>query len=353
MTQICVDARLYTASGIGTFLQTALKALALEKRFALTVLCRKQDMSQLAPLGAQLVPMNSWIYTVREQLEYVSKIPSCSVFWSPHYNVPLLPIKAKKRLATLCDVYPLAHFNTLSFPKKIYAKFMYTKACKLSDYVTTLSEFSRQEILKYIPVKPKKLVKITSAFTFQSPPLATRKEFFLCVGNLKPHKNLCALLKAYCQIKPTQDLYIVGKKEGLMTPDSKIFKEIERHPFLKQKVHFTGYISDQKLKELYATASVFIFPSLYEGYGYPPLEAMACACPVVASRIASIPEVCGDAVEYIDPCSIESIAQGIKNLLNNPQKQQQLIAKGKTLTEKLRLQKNQIIEVIDACCACA
>src|SRR5262249_41143223 len=163
---------------------------------------------------------------------------------------------------------------------------------------------------------------------------------------------LFRLLQAYALLKPKEPLYIVGKQDGLITADHRLSQMVENDPFLKQQVHFTGYVSDERLKELYAAAKLFIFPSTYEGFGYPPLEAMAAGCPVVAARSAAIPEVCGDAVEYVDPYSVESIAAGIRKVLTDDARQQDLICKGWRLVEKKRQEKNQLVDVMDACCHC-
>jgi glycosyltransferase involved in cell wall biosynthesis len=355
MNHVCVDARLYSATGIGTLLQGLLAYLARRDCYKLSLLCHERQKEMLHPLSSHLIPMQSAIYTVQEQLEYVSKIPRCDLFWAPHFNVPLLPIRAKKRLTTINDVSHLAHFSTLSFSQKVYAKCLYNAAFSLSDQLMTISEFSKKEILKYASLKPKKLAVITPCFDFSPPPYPVEKKgFLLSVGNLKPQKNLVRLVKAYAKLAPKEPLYIVGKREGLITYDTQLFEEVEKTPFLKRNVHFTGYVTQNTLKELYAQATLFLFPSTYEGYGYPPLEAMACGCPVIASQTASIPEVCEEAVEYVDPFSIDSIKQAMARLLNVKERREELIQKGKELIAKRGQQKERNLEVIgkiiDACC---
>jgi glycosyltransferase involved in cell wall biosynthesis len=351
---VCVDARLIAHSGIGTFLSSVLARLSQAAGYEMTLLCHEKGREELKIFSCDTRMMHNGIYTLGEQLEYLKKIPPCDLFLAPHFNIPLLPIRAKKRMTVICDVYHLAHFASLTLPQKIYAQLLYNAAFFMSDQVVTISEFSRNEILKFAALRPKKLEILPPPFDFLPPDVAgPKQDFLLYVGNLKPHKNLVRLVKAYAKLRPKEPLYIVGKREGLITADLGLMLEVESDPFLKQRVHFTGYVAHERLKELYAQASVFIFPSTYEGFGYPPLEAMACGCPVVASRVASIPEVCKDAVEYVDPFSIDSIAAGLSRLLSDKNRREELIQKGRGLVEKMKKQKDQIMEAIDACCSCA
>ena len=97
---------------------------------------------------------------------------------------------------------------------------------------------------------------------------------------------------------------------------------------LKGRIYFTGYIDDELLKQYFVNADLLVLPSFYEGFGLPPLEAMACGCPVIVSNVASLPEVCGDAALYCDPCSYENIAENILRLINNESLKETLKRKG-------------------------
>lgn len=346
MLHVCIDARLYNATGIGTFLKAALISIREAGRCKLSLICLKKDKEQLEPLSCRLIEMDTPVYTVSEQLQYRKTIPPCDLFWSPHFNVPLFPIRAKKRLVTVHDVYHLAHFSSLSSLQKVYAQVMYNAAFRLSDQVTTVSEFSKQEILRYAAFKPKNIRVVSPglAHFISQAKSGVLRNHILCVGNRKPHKNLVRLMQAYDLLCPSVPLIIVGDF------DKEVFKKMEKSPFLKQNVHFTGHVSDERLKELYAAAKMLVFPSTYEGFGYPPLEAMAYGCPVVAARAASVPEVCQDAVEYVDPFSIESIAAGMERILKDPLRQEELSRKGRELFETRKSQNNLMEEVIHACC---
>ncbi|MFK5953154.1 MAG: glycosyltransferase family 1 protein, partial [Desulfobacterium sp.] len=167
------------------------------------------------------------------------------------------------------------------------------------------------------------------------------KPYFLFVGNVKPHKNLTRLLEAF-ELLPSnisQELIIVGKKEGFITHDSMVEKKAVS---MKQRVHFTGYVDNELLHQYFVHADALIFPSLYEGFGLPPLEAMACGCPVLVSNAASLPEVCGDAAIYFDPYSIKDMADKIKHLLSDKALQDKMRIKGLERAKKFTWKKSAL-----------
>ncbi|MCC5832224.1 MAG: glycosyltransferase family 4 protein [Chlamydiales bacterium] len=310
MPRLCVDARLYHESGIGTHLKAILPFL---EQFELTLLVKEP-----LDLPARQIEMKSSIYSFQEQLELPRKIPSCDIFWSPHFNIPLLPIRAKKRVVTVHDLFHLAHFSTLSLAQKLYAKVVINAALRLSDFVMTDSHFSAEEIERYC-FRPKNFEVVPSCCLLKPDPKKKMEglpeRYMLYVGNLKPHKNLKRLIEAHAQLDNPIPLVVVGKQ----------FNEIE----LPDHVHYVGYLPDESLPGLYAGAELFLFPSTYEGFGIPPLEAMACGCPVVAGRAGALPEVCGDAVEFVDPFSTTSIKEGIERLLSDSARREELVKKGK------------------------
>ncbi|MCH9626880.1 MAG: D-inositol-3-phosphate glycosyltransferase [Chlamydiales bacterium] len=334
MLHLCVDARLYHGSGIGTHLKAILPFLT---QFQLTLLVK-------GPLDyptAKQVVMKSAVYSLAEQLELPRKIPRCDLFWSPHFNIPLLPIRAKKRLVTVHDVFHLAHLSSLSFPQKIYAKTVIPAALRLSDYVMTDSQFSADEIKKYCFCPPKMAIvpscSLSNKGSEQIEGLPER--YMLYVGNVKPHKNLARLIEAHGKITEAPPLVVVGKQFGQVD--------------LPSHVHYAGYVPDAALPELYKGADLFVFPSTYEGFGIPPLEAMRYDCPVVAGQAGSVPEICGEAVHYVDPFSIDSIQEGIKRLLNDSARREELVKKGREKVKEYTAEKTakKFLQVLDACCS--
>ncbi len=326
---LVIDARMIDLSGVGRYLKGLIPLLV--DKFQITLLGRRQEFVRFSWFDKVfIIECNVPIYSIREQFELPLKIPKCDIFWSPHYNIPILPIGAKKRIVTIHDVYHLAFRHILSLPQRIYAKLMINQAVKRSDIVLTDSEFSRQEIIKYTETsKDIKVVYIGIELQWykkQPLSLSERDNYILYVGNVKPHKNLVRALKAFSLLEEKSLKFkIVGKKEGFITADRKV-DEIAKK--LGTRVEFTGYVSDDKLKQLYRKAKLFLFPSLYEGFGLPPLEAMACGAPVVVSNIASLPEVCGDAAYYVNPYDVKDIAKGIEIVLKDEELQKELIHKG-------------------------
>jgi glycosyltransferase involved in cell wall biosynthesis len=344
MIKLVIDSRMIQSSGIGSYLQNLIPFIS--NSTSTSVISDSAIISSFK-WGNQVnvINVHSAIYSIREQFEIFNKIPRCDVFWSPHYNVPIFPVKANRRVVTIHDVNHLAFFDELNLQQKIYAKLMSLVSTRLSRKIITVSNFSKSEIIRYINADEGKIDVIyngidTERFTILDPAEVERTKkkcgipdkFIMFVGNVKPHKNLLRLLlayeKLYCQNLKDYFLVIVGRKEGFIIGNSEIFSILENNTVLRERVLFTGYLENADLSAIYNSASLLVLPSLYEGFGLPPLEAMACNCPVVVSNVASLPEVCGDAAHYVDPYDVESIAEGIYNVLSNESLRQDLIKKG-------------------------
>lgn len=361
---LCVDARMYCASGIGTYLQNLL--LPLSQSFDLTLI---GDPGEIAATELPRIPTDIPIYSVAELLRFPSLIPSCDIFWSPHYNVPVLPIRAKKRLVTIHDVFHLAYVHTLSLKQKLYAKLIMQAAIRLSDGIITVSEFSKSEIQAYTGASASKISVIPNGvnhqqfhtdYTLAETEQVSEKyylpaKYILYVGNVKPHKNLSRLVEAYALIAEhlPHKLVIVGKKEGFITGDTSLHDRIQQNSVLQDKIIFTGFVADEDLPKIYAMASLFVFPSLYEGFGLPPLEAMASGCLTLTSQRASMPEICGDATTYFHPEDTPDLAAKIKGLLTIPtHTRQEIITAGvkKAVEYTWKAAAQQHVEVMKQLC---
>lgn len=358
-TKLTIDFRMHNASGIGTYIKNIVPFLI--NKFEITLLGNSTEINQYNCANkVKIVECNSKIYSIKEQFELFKKIPRCDVFWSPHYNIPLLPIKAKKRLVTIHDVFHLAFYDDLSFKQKLYAKAVINQAVSRSDKILTVSKFSVDEIKKYTNTK-QNIEIVYNAIDFDKFEVIDDKskldliedkyklpsEFLLFVGNVKPHKNIKKLLFALKDIDT--NLVIVGKKDGFITGDDNISSLIKECN-LDNRVFFTGYVDDEDIPVIYNLAKLFIFPSLYEGFGIPPLEAQACGCPVVCSNVASLPEVGGaDSVVYCNPYSVEDIKEKIEIVLNNKDLQNELRQKGFENIKRFSWEESakKIIEVIE------
>jgi glycosyltransferase involved in cell wall biosynthesis len=158
----------------------------------------------------------------------------------------------------------------------------------------------------------------------------------LAVGNLQPRKNIPRLIEAWeimrSQHRAEVQLVIVGRKAWLFD-ETIAARDSSRS---RDKIIFTGYVDDFELPALYSGASLFVYPSLFEGFGLPPLESMACGTPAVVSTTSSLPEICGDAAEYADPYSAKSIADAMLRLLVNDELRNRRITEGLRQVEKFR-----------------
>lgn len=346
---LTVDARLINASGIGTVLQNVLPLL--KDYFHLTLIGNRFEIERYEwAESIQTIHINYPIYSLKEQFLLPFHIPKTNYFLSPHYNIPLLPIRANQRLVIIHDVNHLALPQQNNFVKKAYAKFVINKAIKSSNKVLTVSEFSKKELFKYCKVKQKSIEVIPLGVNkklfkkHELSELEAVKEqyklpdsFLLYVGNVKPHKNLICLLRAFKQLliggQKDLKLVIVGKKQGFITEDHAIYNYIVKEN-LEEKIVFTGFIPNEQVPIIYNLATLFVFPSFYEGFGLPPIEAMACGCPTIVSNAASLPEICKEASVYFDPNDSFELARKINILLNNPDQRNKLIAKGNRLVQQ-------------------
>ncbi len=230
---------------------------------------------------------------------------------------------------------------------------MIYSAARLSDHIITSSGFSKSEILKYENVNESKISVVYFGFDFEEysnlaydlEPVRKKyklfDKYFLFVGNVKPHKNLFTLLNALQLILERKNkikLVVVGEIKKLITSDKKSLKLLNENNLLKDNVIFTGFIEKEELVQLYKNAAALVFPSLYEGFGIPPVEAMACGCPVISSDAASLPEVCDDAVLYINPHDIKDIAEKMLLFLSDNEIKSNLIEKGKENIKRFSLE---------------
>jgi glycosyltransferase involved in cell wall biosynthesis len=314
-------------------------------------LLRKYQWSDLHNVG--LIDCRSPIYSLAEQMELPSKLPrSADLYWSPHYIVPAL-IRCRT-MVTIHDIFHLAMPQYVKGPhKRAYAKGLFMVIARKAGTVVCSSDYTLSEVKRLTKIDHSKLHRVhlgvDEAWFDAVPERNPHPEpYLLYVGNVKPHKNLRALLSAYRMIEGEipHDLVIVGKNEGFITGDAQVAEEAR---LLGGRVKFTGSISLAVLRQYVIHADCLVLPSLYEGFGLPPLEAMACGCPTIVSTAASLPEVCGDASLYIDPHRPEDIAAKIKMLLNDEALRSELRSKGRQQAARFGWEKtaDEMIEICE------
>ncbi len=236
------------------------------------------------------------------------------LFFSPGYNSPLGwpgPF-----VFTLHDLNHLCVPENSNAIKRAYYRYVIRPACHRAEYVLTVSEYSKREIAAWAKIKTERIINVGNGVGVPFSPVGRKYEpgypYLLYVGSRKPHKNLPRLLNAYFISGVQKDVRLVLSGE----PDPQIAKEIARLG-LEDYVAFKDLSTDGTLAEVYRGAVAFLFPSLYEGFGLPPLEAMACGVPVLTSNVCSLPEVVGDAAVLVHPQDVEEIADGIKRLVQD------------------------------------
>lgn len=325
--EICIDARMIASSGIGTYIRSLLPRI--KDAYNIRLIIGRDVFSKCSELACfDPIFVSAPIYSMQEQIELPLRIPKSDLFWSPHFNIPLLPIRAKKRLVTIHDVFFLAFLRNLSLPKQLYARMFFKAAAELSDHVITDSLFSQNEICKYVGAYPDKISTIPLGVDdkiFSRPGcchLKIPRKYILYVGNFASHKNICRLIQCLDLLPDDVHLVLAGRESNSEDLKGEIKKR-------EGRVTIPGKISQEELVWLYQNAEMLVHPSYYEGFGLTPLEAMSAGCPVVVSKAASLPEVCGDAAVYVDPFCVKSIAEGVVAVWNNRSKRDELRDKGK------------------------
>jgi glycosyltransferase involved in cell wall biosynthesis len=239
-----------------------------------------------------------------------------SLLWVPHYNVPLL--SRAPLVVTLHDVLPASEAGRgWPLAKRLAVRAWLAAIRSRAVRVMCDSTFTRDEAIRLASLDAGRMEVVPLGVDMPSPastPVSTIPPYLLFVGLLKPHKNLRGLLRAFESIlaEIPHRLVVVGRHAGLGEVDSEAVAMAVR---LAPRVELIEDVSRERLASLMAGASLLVQPSFYEGFGLPPLEAMALGTPVLCARAASLPELCGDAALYFDPASHEEIARRIREVL--------------------------------------
>ncbi len=258
------------------------------------------------------------------------------LYWQPNF-IPRSEIRASRVIATVHDfsweIYPEFH------PKERIAYFQenFYSSIKRCDHIITVSEYVKEEVIRRVSIKPENISVIHNGidhgvFLPRKGISDVSQKYLLAVGSIEPRKNLRNLLLAYGmldeQIRDEYNLILVGPQGWNNLEILNLISSLSRW------VKYSGYVSDEELADLYSNAALFIYPSVYEGFGIPPLEAMACGAAVIASNASSLPEVCSDAAYYVDPMSPEAIMNAILKMLHDDALRNLLIEKGLSRARK-------------------
>ena len=245
----------------------------------------------------------------------------------PTVTAPFFFRPGARVVMTVHDLVPLLYPEWQTRRRVLYFKYILKHRFRFVDRFIAVSHSTRRDLTHHFHIPEHKIAVIHEGVSEQfKPASASREEFILAVSTLEPRKNFKRIIEAFVSLRKkekTRDRLVIVGKEGWL------FEDIMRVPAAFQDdIVFTGYVSEAELIHLFQTARCFVYPSMYEGFGLPVLEAMACGCPVITSNTSSMPEVAGDAALLVDPYEVDDIEDAICKLTNDPALCAELSAKG-------------------------
>lgn len=269
-------------------------------------------------------------------------IGGAEIFFAPHLN--FLNVSHKTKLVvTVHDLSFLRYPEFFSCRKNFWHKAIgVSRLLKRADKIVAVSENTKHDLVEILKIATDKIEVIHSGNNFLAAPLSSsekdnffakhnlRSGFIFSVGNIEPRKNISGLIKAYEDLRKRRpdlepQLVLAGAKGW---KNHQIFKTWKNSPY-QQDIKFLGYISPSEKATLFTVAAIFAYPSYYEGFGFPPLEALGAGVPVVSSNISSLPEVLGDAALLVNPFRVEDISESLELILTDNNLRANLIAAGK------------------------
>lgn len=345
--KVYVDGSFYKGSGIGRYYSNLVKLLAEETEFDILTTVpekRKGDWVREFNEYKNVIP----IFTEHERFSTKGFLErgrilknlqnECQVFWFPHVNLPsYIP---NNTVVTVHDVCPLTSWWDRNLIDRLLFIQLLRRAIKKAKLIVVPSNFTKEELSTRFP---RVEGKVRVIYNFIDDEFLHRcsdkkgaiveEDYILFVGNRKRHKNLRNLVLAYDMVKDRIGckLVIAGSRDKEVSKDE--IDELIEERGLKDLIIQFDSPSDDVLINLYQNAKLFVFPSFYEGFGFPPLEALACGCPVIASNIPVLKEILGEEVACFDPHSVSDIAVKIKDFCENSSARESVL---KIRSEKLK-----------------
>jgi glycosyltransferase involved in cell wall biosynthesis len=333
---VAIDAR-WLVGGIGTYTENLLHGLGDRANgMEFQAITRLADAGRVRKFCSRVTVVDVPIYTVMEQLLIPRAARDCDLLHVPHFNIPLL--RRRPLVVSIMDVIHLRSPEYRdSLKSRLYARPMLAAAASRADHIFTVSNYSKAQIVEVLGTPASKISVIHcgvdarfhqngGAQESQSAAeiLGIRSPYLLYVGNLKPHKNLVTLLRAFASLKSANkiphSLLIAGDDPRWKRS---VVEECARLG-VRESTVFAPYIATELLPKIYVGADLLVMPSRAEGFGLPVLEAMACGTPVLSSNAASLPEVAGDAALYFDPASHEELASQILHIVESSELRESL-----------------------------
>ena len=333
---VVVDARLARAAGHRTYIRNIVPTMAAQRPDWQWTLIGHAGLQASESWwrfpNCDVVETGARMYGVREQLELPRCVPrAADVYWATHYNVPLAV-----RTPMVVTIHDLAHLRLPEYVgrplRRVYATAMHSLIRRRVRQVMCDSRFTLRELQSLVGSFGDRasVVHLGADHVAGAGADAPAAPYVLFVGNIKPHKNLATVVRAMARLPASvhERLVVVGMTEGFLTRDDS-WRSLLGHAGVSERVSFAGTASDTELYRLMQGATALIMPSLYEGFGLPPLEAMALGCPAIVSRADALVEMCGDAAIYVDAYGDDQIADAIARLASDTALRRSMVERGR------------------------
>ncbi|MBD3282052.1 MAG: glycosyltransferase [Candidatus Portnoybacteria bacterium] len=352
--KIGIDARFFGPEdkGFGRYAEKLIRGLEeVDKKNKYFIFLRKEAWERYVPKNKNFkkVLANYKWYGLKEQVFYPFKIRKykLDLMHFTHFNVPLLFFG--NFIVTIHDL-TLRFFSakrknllsSLTYPfKKIAYLTVFYFAIKKSKRIIAISGYTKKDILKHYKIRPEKIKVIYEGVDKRKEESVVRKNQILYIGNAYPHKNLERLIFAFEKLKEDFNVNLV-----LAGGDDYFYKKLKKKIFNSKNIVFKGFVDEKELDLLYKESLLFIFPSLYEGFGLPPLEAMSRGLVVVSSSASCLPEILGDSALFFDPFDVDDMKAKIKKALVDKGLQENLRSKGIKRVQNFNWEK-MVFETLD------
>ncbi|MDX1630533.1 MAG: glycosyltransferase family 1 protein [Thermoanaerobaculia bacterium] len=343
--RIAIDTRKVRDFGIGTYIRNLVQGLAeLDDENHYLLLVGPGGKEALGPLPErfELVQEKAPVYSIRELLKLSWKLRSleADLYHATHYVLPaVVPCRA---VVTIHDIihllYPEFLPNRLAF---FYAQAMIRRSLSRGDRVITVSRNTRKDLLRFFEVEEEKIQVVYNGVEEQfhrilapedlerwAQQLELPNPYLLFVGNPKPHKNLDVVLQAYAKAREIEGfdaplVCVGGKSEANL----KIRQRAETLG-ISEKLKMLGHVASEALPAIYQGASLFLYPTLYEGFGLPVVEAMASGTPVITSNTSALQEIGEGYAELVDPLDVDAMGRAVARLMGDPERREALRERG-------------------------
>lgn len=363
--KIGIDAREFEAksiTGIARYLGEFLKyALRHKCEHEYTLFCNQFTRIPLQEHRLKKIFIPEYLTFWWDQVQlpcYLSR-ERVDIFLTPYLKAPFFaPCKLVIIINDLISLLFPEYRKLKSFARRVYFKNLGRQAARRAEKIITISQYSKKDILDVFQIRAERVKVIYLSADEEYRPITSnlekvtsrygiREKFIFYFGNFNPHKNVKALIEAYYnlpeKIKNEYQLVLGGRRDKYRLELEKIVKHLK----IGDRVVFANFIPEDDLPSIYSAAELFVFPSLYEGFGLPPLEAMGCGTPVITSNTTSLPEVVGEAGILVNPYSVDDIKAAIIKVLTDSTLRNNLIKRGLERSRQFTSEKmaDQILKI--------